>query len=174
MKHRRKIALLTVIGCILIIALAVETLRGPPASSFPPSIVTAPQCSTGSDSMLPCGFVSGKSNSDILVIVSANLTVSPSKDGSGTLTMTLVHSGNYEGTELGVVIWPTALGGGPDYRGVLNARAAGQEGTYTAPIPSSFGLVRGQSYKLTVDSTTTGPPPEGGITEELDITMLAR
>lgn len=88
--------------------------------------------------------------------------------------MTLVHSGSYEGTELGVVVWPTALGGGPNYLGISNTKASGQEATYTAPVPSSFGLVGGQSYKLTVDSTTTGPPPEGGITEELDFTIVAQ
>lgn len=80
MNRRRQIALLDAFGCILIIALATEVLVRPPALSFPPHIATAPQCSTGSNAVLPCGFVSGMDNGDILVIVSANLTASSSEE----------------------------------------------------------------------------------------------
>jgi hypothetical protein len=87
------------------------------------------------------------------------------------LMLTLAHSGNYQGTELGAVLWQPI---GHNYTAILNTIATGRERAYSAPVPASFGLVSGQRYKLTLDSTTTGPPPEGGITEELDIVLLAQ
>ena len=171
MKLTRRITLVSIIACVLIIVLAIELVVKPssPSPSFPPTIANAPQCSTSSNATLPCGFA-GPYSSSIFVIVAANITASSSNNGSGTLTLTLAHSGNYQGTELGAVLWQPI---GHNYTAILKTVATGQEKTYSAPVPASFGLESGQRYKLTLDSTTTGPPPESGITEELDIMLVA-
>jgi hypothetical protein len=150
MRRRRKIALTVIVVSVLVVALGIELasqfFSNPP---LPLNVTTAPQCSTQSNAPLPCGFaVPG----DVFVVVAANLTTFASNNGSGTLSLTLVHSGNYEGTHLGVVIWQP--GSNNNYTSVIGTTAVGQTKTYSASIPSSFGLVAGQKYKLTIDSTT--------------------
>jgi hypothetical protein len=170
MQRRRKIALAVIVVSVLVVALGIELASQ--FSSNPPlplNVTTAPQCSTQSNATLPCGFaVPG----DVFVVVAANLTASASNNGSGTLSLTLVHSGNYEGTHLGVVIWQP---GSNSYISVIGTTAVGQTKTYSASIPSSFGLVAGQKYKLTIDSTTQNQKQlsENGITEELVIVLTA-
>jgi len=170
MERRWKITLAVLAVSVLVVALGIELTS--PFFSNPPlplNVTTAPQCSTQSNATLPCGFaVPG----DVFVVVAANLTASASNNGSGTLSLTLVHSGNYKGTRLGVVIWRPASS---NYIQVIGTTAVGQTKTYTASIPASLGLVGGQKYKVTIDSTTQNQKQlsENGITEELVIVLMA-
>jgi hypothetical protein len=171
MRRRRNIALAVIIVSVLVVALGIElTIQFSSNPPLPLNVTTAPQCSTDSNGTMPCGFTS--SSQGMFVVVAANLTASVSNNGSGTLTLTLVHSGNYEGTSLGVVIWRP---GSNNYTQVMGTVAVGQTKTYSGSIPSSFGLVAGQKYKLTIDSTTINQKQvsENGITEELSITLTA-
>jgi hypothetical protein len=112
---------------------------------------------------------------DNLVITNASLTAFPSTNltnhSDGVLTLTLVHTGAFEGTPLSVSMRQL---GGSDFTTILQTAPIGQTGTYKIPIPASFPLTRGLRYQVVVDSTyvfTTGTL--GTITNELDIALTA-
>jgi hypothetical protein len=111
-------------------------------------------------------------NQGAFVITNASLTVSPSNNStSGVLTLSLIHTQEFEDTALSVSIGP--LSGGV-FKPIMQTTAIGQTGTYTVSIPASFPLIRGLKYEVVVDSLYVFTSGTGGtITEELDIALTA-
>jgi hypothetical protein len=92
MQRRWKITLAVIVVSVLAVAGGIElTSQFFSTPSSPLDVANAPQCTTDSNNTLPCGFAGGSQG--VFVLVAANLTASPSKNGSGTLSLNLVHSG---------------------------------------------------------------------------------
>jgi len=171
-----------IIEIVVITALALGFLsyaiRPTPATqpttsqrSSPTISMTAHECSTSAS--LPCGFTNGTQGS--IVITNASLTVSASASLNssvvGYLSLTLVHTGDFEGDPLSFYLCQ------PDKPGcgeVLQSTAAGQNGIYTTPIYAPIALTHGVKYEVDVDSLyhTSTYPGEGAI-EEIEILKIA-
>ena len=125
--------------------------------------MTAPQCSISVS--LPCGVTGGTQG--ILVIANASLTVpivDTNNSISGFLSLTLVHTGDFEGGPLNVYL--CQLGGGACGE-ILHTTAAGQTGSYVTPTYGSSALTYGMKYEVEVDSLyhSTTYPGEGEVDE---------
>jgi hypothetical protein len=132
--------------------------------------MTAPECSTSAS--LPCGVTGGTQG--VIVITNASLTVSPSvspsNGTSGFLSLTIMHTGDFEGDPLTVYMCQP---GGAGCSEVLQTTATGQTGTYTTPIYGSFALTRGVKYEVEVNSLyhSTTYPGEGEV-DEIEILFI--
>ena len=125
---------------------------------------TVPECSTSAS--LPCGFENGTQGS--IIITNASLAVSPSvgpnSSISGLLSLTIVHTGEFEGDPLTFYLCQ------PGYAGcgwLMQTTATGQTGTYTIPIYGPHALIRGVKYEVDVNSLyhTSTYPGQGEVDE---------
>jgi len=98
--------------------------------------------------------------------------VSPSTNslGNGVLSLTLVHTGNFENTTLEVTLEPL---NSTRYLNVLQTTAVGETRTYWASIPTSFPLTRGLRYEVLVDSIYYETGVSGDEVTELHIALTA-
>jgi len=132
--------------------------------------MTVPQCSISVS--LPCGVTGGTQGT--FVITNASLTVPivyTNNSISGFLSLTLVHTEDFEGGPLTVYL--CQLGGGACEE-VLRTTAAGQTGSYVTPIYASSALTYGVKYEVEVDSLyhSTTYPGQGEV-DEIEILNIA-
>jgi hypothetical protein len=131
---------------------------------LPASVRDAPPCTTDADSTPPCGLsASGGS----FVVTAAKIDISKANDGGGNLTLTVYHTGLYADSEIYAQITPYGL---DDYVQVLREGSSGASNNYTASIPTSFGLVAGQTYEVQVVCLFNGGA-QGAVTEELYVAL---
>jgi len=168
------------IAILVVVALAIGFLIYTAARPMPATQLTSsqqsssivnttiPQCSVSAS--LPCGWTG--SSQGILVVTNASLTVSPSTNslGNGVLSLTLVHTGNYENTTLEVYLQPL---GTTRYLNVLQTAAVGPTRTYWASIPTSYPLTRGLKYEVIIDSIYYETGVSGEAVTELHIALTA-
>ena len=157
-----------IIVLILVVALGLD-LSGAFTSSpsLPLAVTSAPLCSVDINSTLPCGYAG--TGQGTLVVTAAKIAMSASNDGSGSLALTLVHSGQFAGNEL---YFSVSRLGVTDYVQVLRVLATGQTQNFTASIPASFGLIAGQRYDVKIDSYFT-TESQGAVVDELSFPVTA-
>jgi len=138
----------------------------PPVVTTQTLNTTVSTCITASrPPVLPCGFGGNGTN---FFIDSADLTA-PTITGYGTngnLTLTLTHSGDYEGWTVSVALNRT---------NILETPAVGAEHTYVIHVPpmifsnNTYSVVKGGKYEVIVDLSS----PNNEYDEELRVFLIA-
>lgn len=164
--NRRKVIAVVVVVGVLVVAFGVDLSGSLGSKPLPTSVTSAPLCSTDQNATLPCGMAAGSEGN--FVLTAATLSIYKNNPGAGNLTLSVVHTGIYAGNEIYVQISPYGF---TNYIQILRVQAVGQTSNYTAPIPSSFGLVQGQRYEIRVTSLINSPT-QGQVLEELDYALV--